>query len=314
MIPSLVRQRKNLLFKVVMIFFVTSFGPKLLVAQDGRDVMNDVQMIGTLDGKLNIEMHLNSTGDVSFFKQQGKECIDLQGQYYYRTQLKPIDLTGRLCPANATFFLSAKSGNRETERFEGKCDAKQKKISGTWTLKSSGKTMHFELTSTKVGLTESTVAGYSAILRESDIEYFEMTTQGGVIEGFPTHWGGGIVFFSPTRVEYYTDYTNSGADPSDNFNEKVFQLLPSEHDVYVVELSRGRFTDRRGVHYGATLSVHKFAKGEFEDVSETAFPKGIVSGLEAVSGKKCWEVHLTNSGILLPTGEKLYWDGIKYVR
>ncbi len=313
MTPSLLRQRKNLLFKVALIFFVTSFAPRLLAAQDGRDVMNDVQMIGTLDGKLNIEMHLNSTGDVSFFKQEGKECIDLQGQYYYHTQLKPIDLTGRLCPANATFFLSAKSGNRETERFEGKWDAKQKKMSGTWTLKSSGKTMHFELTSTEVGLTESTITGYSAILRGfSGLESFEMTTQGGSIRGFPDLWGGTVVFFSPTRVEYYTEHTNSGAHPSHSEYEEVFQLLPSEHGVHVVQLSRSSHSNESGVYYDAKLRVYKFTERDLEEVTETVFPKGFVIGWEAVKGKKSCEVHLTISGILLPTGEKLYWDGSKY--
>jgi hypothetical protein len=304
-----------------------------LDAQASQDIAGDIHLKGLLGSKLRIEMMLRCNHERPFFNNADKDCVNLSGEYYYRTQVLPIRLEGRLCPSNGTFFLSAKDGLDETERFEGKWVPKAKQLKGTWTLKKTGKTMEFELAATESGVKEAMIRSYYAALRyelqgEPDhaegakIEDAQWTSQGGIIFGFAPNWGGELDLVSPTRLEFHTRYTSTAR--SSDYHE-VYQLLPSTSTAYLVHVftsshyehgyEEGDVIEDATTSCSYAVRVFKVVDDEPEDVTQAVMPADVKVDVDAGSGEGIGcEAYVMRDALRLGNGEKLYWDGGRYVR
>jgi hypothetical protein len=326
---NLDRMKYKLQVWAMLAFMVFGGG---LWAQEGVAFAGDVHLKGLLGGKLKIEMMLEVGHEKPFFSNNSKECIDLEGEYYYRTQVLPIYVKGRLCPANGTFFLAVKDQGAETERFEGKWDPKNLKLRGTWTLKKTGKTMPFELVAAEKGIPTATLKAYYRLLRdqltsESHAEGAKIedaqwsATNGGTISNFEPSWGGDLDYFAPERLEFSTRYTSTAR--SSDYDE-VYQLLPSTTGVYVAyyfgsyTYEKGEMGDEEaeGTSYCEfAFNVYKLTAEDYEEVTAQVLPADVKIQMEASGGEYVSCVgRLIADGVLFPSGEKLYWDGTKYVR
>jgi hypothetical protein len=318
-------------FQLFLLFMLVALGAQARVTD--VDIAGDIQLKGLLGNKLKIEMVLSCNHSTPFFANVDKTCLDIEGDYYYRTQLMPIHLRGRVCPANATFFLAAQEGSEETERFEGKWDVRAKKLSGTWTLKSTGKTMPFAVTATEVGLQESTMKGYYAVLQEllatepdaegAKIESASWNAQkGGQITDFAANWGGELDICAPTRLQYWTSYTSTARS---TYYLNTFQLLPSTKGIYVAHFYtysnyEKTYADDMEEMDGNEMCaydvrVFQFKDESAEEVTEQVFPTGFVTekSFEENGAGQCYG-QLTFDGLLMPSGEKLYWNGEQYLK
>lgn len=292
-------------------------------------VAGDVQLKGLLGSKLKIELLLQCGHERPFFSQVDKNCLDLRGEYYYHTQVLPIRVEGRLCPANASFFLSVMDGVTETERFEGKWSPSTRQLTGTWRLKKTAKTMTFELTALEAVSKESNLKGFYGVVRElmtgepdaegASIEDAQWTAQGGNVVGFAPNWGGDVLHLSPGRFQYYTSYTSTARS---SYYEETYQVLPSGSGVYVAHLSTysGFEKDEEGnvpegsSHCGSSFHVYQWIQGVAEEVTARVIPADMASMADGGENAEYCNGHLLHDAVLLPSGEKLYWDGNTFTR
>ncbi len=296
-------------------------------------VADDVHLSGILGTKIRIDMVLQLETGRYFFNNSGEESFEVRGKYFYRTQLKPISLSGTLSPSQGLLMLTVGDEENPKERFEGYWDPKMKKVTGNWTMINPAKTMPFVLTATEAAVKPAAIEGYFAVLREllqaephvegAKIEDAQWEAPNGTITNFAPNWGGGIDFFSPTRLEFYTSY-NSTARSSDY--SETYQLLPSESGVYVLhfftytgfEKTYDEEEEMDGISGGTCgyeLTVYKFADGAV-DVTKNVLPADVKStgGSESETEDISCDGVVLSDAISLPSGEKLYWDGAKFVK
>ncbi|MBK9453360.1 MAG: hypothetical protein IPN95_29050 [Bacteroidetes bacterium] len=297
-------------------------------------VADDVHLTGILGTKIRIDMVLQLETGKYFFNNSGTDNIDVRGKYFYRTQLKPIPLNGTLSPSKGLLMLTVGDNENPKERFEGRWDPKLKKVTGNWTLTEPAKTMPFVLTAAEANVKSSAIVSYFAVLREllqaepdaegAKIDDAQWEAPNGTITNFAPNWGGGIDVFTPTRLEYYTSY-NSTARSSDY--TEIYQLLPSEAGVFVVHFSTYTGFEKSydendemsggisGSSCGYELTVYKYADGAV-DVTKTVLPADVKStgGSESDTEDISCDGQVLSDAILLPSGEKLYWDGTKFVK
>jgi hypothetical protein len=296
-------------------------------------VADDVHLTGLLGTKIRIDMVLRLETGVYFFNNSGTENIEIRGKYFYRTQLKPISLSGTLSPLKGLLLLTVGDNENPKERFEGRWDPKLKKVTGNWTLTEPAKTLPFSLTATEAGIKESTLQNYFALLREllqgephvegARIDDAQWDSPNATITNFTPNWGGGIDVFTPTRLEFYTTYNSTGR--SSDYSE-IYQLLPSESGTYLLhfftytgfEKTYDEESDQHGVdgaNCGYELLIYKFNDGA-EDVTKSVLPSDVKASGSSESETEdiSCDGEVLSDAILLPNGEKLYWDGTKFVR
>lgn len=289
---------------------------------------DDVQLRGVLGTKLKIEMLLRSEKAVPFFQIKG-ECIDIIGEYGYLSQVQPISLSGRLCPSDGSFFLRVGGESNEVERFEGKWNPSSKQLTGTWILRKTGKTMPFTITAMEVGTKGNQVGGFyqalNAIMQQEPhvegarIEEALWSDNQGKIKGFQPNWGGDVLLLAPTRLEFYTSYNSTGRSTD---YEEIYQLLPSPNGIFVAHLftysgfEKSWTEDEEEMEVGEgncgyELSVYQWVDGEALNVTEQKVPAEARAMSESASG--C-SAHIMSEAVLTPNGEKLVWDGLKFVK
>jgi hypothetical protein len=326
--PDIPMRLKFYLLPTKALLFAVVLFPIRLLAQD--HFADDIHLRGLLNNKLKIEVLLETDEARPFFSNTSKTCIDIQGTYYYRTQVLPIRVEGRLCPANSAFFLTAKDGETETERFEGKWNTATKQLTGTWTLKKTNKTMPFTLTALEAGIKENSLKGFYGVLQEllssepdaegARIDDATWTSEGGKVIGFTPNWGGDMEFLAPTRLEYYTSYTSTARS---SYYEGTFQLLPSTSGIYVAHLSTNSGFEKSyegdeetgdgASHCGFDFHVYQWVEERADDVTSKVVPADIAEELEEGEQEAC-KGYLISEAVLLPSGEKLYWNGNKFER
>lgn len=320
----------------MFLFIVALFVHQTLLAatlDEEVQVADDVHFTGVLGTKIRIDMVLQLETGKYFFDNSGTDNIDVRGKYFYRTQLKPIPLNGTLSPSKGLLMLTVGDNENPKERFEGRWDPKSKKVTGNWTLNEPAKTLPFTLTATESGIKETTMQNYFALLREllqgephaegAKIDDAQWEAPTATITNFTPNWGGGIDVFTPTRLEFYTTYNSTGR--SSDYSE-IYQLLPSPTSVFLLhfftysgfEKTYDEALDQHdiaGANCGYEIFVYKFNDGA-EDVTKSVLPSDVKS-----SGSSESETDDINCGgevlsdaILLPTWEKLYWDGAKFVK
>lgn len=296
-------------------------------------VADDVHLTGLLGTKIRIDMVLRLETGKYFFSNSGTDNIELRGRYFYRTQLIPIVLSGTLSPAKGAVVLNVGDAESPLERFTGTWDPKARKVAGNWTLFASNKTLPFTLTATEAGLKQATMLNYFAILREllqaepdaegAKIEDAQWEAPNGTITNFAPNWSGGITVFTPTRLEFYTGY-NSTARSSDY--TEIYQLLPSESGVYVLHFytytgfektydEEEEMDGISGSSCGYELTVYKYNDGA-EDVTASVLPADVnpTGGSDSETEDISCDGEVLSDAIALPSGEKLYWDGVKFVK
>lgn len=309
-----------------------SFLAASLFAQGETYFAGDLHYRGLLGANLKIEMLIPNEG-VQVFSSASGQCFDIHASYFYRTQLKDIQLQGRFCPANRTFFLADKEGDEERERFEGKWDPTSRKLSGNWTLKSSGKILPFELTPLDAGVPTAHFQKFFAFLQaqlksEPDaegatIQSASWTSQGGRINGFEPNWGGAIEFLSPMRFQYYTSYTSTARS---SYYINVYQLLPTSKGLLIMELhdfsnynkpyadedheSEDEDEDAEN-SCTVDITISRYQNGEFEDVTAEILPKGLANSISG-SGTTSCVAQILSDGILFHDGKKAYWNGTAF--
>lgn len=308
--------------------FLTILTSCLGVRAQSVNVADDIQLTGTLGTKLKIEMILKTEKGIPFFSTKERDCIEVQGEYAYRTQVIPITLNGRICPSDGSVLLRVGNEQDEQERFEGKWSPSSKQIKGTWTLNKTGKTMPFNLLALETSASSIQIEGFLKILNgqmqiESHVEgaRIEEAAWDGreaKILGFQPNWGGDISAFSPTRLEFYTYYNSTGRSSD---YEEVYQLLPSPSGTFVARLftysgfeksedEEGNMLVSDGI-CGGELQVFQFVNDEVIEVSEDRVPADSRVFEESASG--C-VAHIMSTAVYTPDGAKLNWDGLKFVK
>jgi hypothetical protein len=289
----------------------------------------DLQLRGLLGGKLKIEMLVQGDGATPFFSRTDKDCFTTNGSYYYRTQLKPISLTGRFCASNHTFYLVDQEGEAESERFEGKWVPATRKLTGIWTLKRNGKTMPFELSVVDADVDATHFQRFYAYLDETlqgepdaegaKIESAMWTAIGGKITGFAPNWSGYLEFLSPMRLEYSTSYTSTARS---SYYRHVYQLLPTAQGLLLMVLNYDSnydkgYDEQDQMSEGTSscnvdVSILKYANGGFEDVTTAILPTGARTSSSETGEMGC-QAALLSDALLLPGGGKVYWNGSAFV-
>ncbi len=317
----------------ILFFFLLNQILPATTLDEEVQVADDVHLTGLLGTKIRIDMVLRLETGAYFFNNSGTDNIEIRGKYFYRTQLKPISLSGTLSPLKGLLLLTVGDNENPKERFEGRWDPKLKKVTGNWTLTEPAKTLPFSLTATEAGIKESTLQNYFALLREllqgephaegARIDDAQWDSPNATITNFTPNWGGGIDVFTPTRLEFYTTYNSTGR--SSDYSE-IYQLLPSESGTYLLHFftytgfektynEEDEMDGISGSHCGYELAVYKYSDGAV-DVTKIVLPAEVKStgGSESETEDISCDGEVLSDAILLPTGEKLYWDGTKFVK
>ncbi len=319
-------------YKLLLIIFCLLCNVAAQARITDVNISKDIQLVGLLGSKLKIEMILNNGDYDPIHLTKSKECQDLEGNYYYRTQLLPIHLRGRYCPANKSFFLVANNGTNDTERFEGSYDAYTQKFTGTWTLLKTAKTLPFSLVSYHRSMRASAMKGFYKVFEA------HMTTDRGPEEAtisncgwtpgvwgeiwtFKVNWLGDIETFAPARVQYWTSVSNQNRSTN---TWQIFQLLPSTSGTYVAHLYNYRnyfktsaddLDEEEGkLSCMSELRVYQLVGDVVTDVTAQCMPTRIppLYSFDHDPYDVCY-AELTSDGVLLPAEQRLYWDGKKYV-
>lgn len=298
-------------------------------------VAGDIQLTGLLGSKLKIELLLEVNHDAPFFSNAGPDCLDLEGIYYYRTQLRPIRVKGRLCPANGTFFLETGAELPLQERFEGKWNVAERRLSGTWTQKGASKTLPFDLVAVEKKHSPEAITTFYRLVRThmqggdgdaegAGIDDAQWTAGKGTITGFAPNWSGDIRFFSPVRLEYTTGY-NSTARSSDY--RHIYQLLPSSVGIFVLHSYEtyhydktiedpAELEDGGAADCGYAYAVYQVVEDELEDVTHQVWPAKMASASETDNAERedapC-NGDVLSDGIFLPDAQKIWWNGSRFV-
>jgi hypothetical protein len=305
----------------------------VLSAQDvDTYVANDIQLVGTLGDGIKIEMHLQRDGNQPFWTLAQGECADVKGQYYYRSQVRPIDLSGRFCLANHTMELSYAlvEGAEWQERFVGKWDATLGSFSGEWTLKKTNKTLSFALKTIETNVqTEDKVAFFALLdqklATEPDADWFETQYR---IEGF--EWENGIGkalnteavevrHFSPLRFDWYHNWSNAGTG-HDQY--ETFQVLPATSGLFVLQSYRSDYTIPAGEADDgellfdegceSMLLLWRWKNATWENVTAQYLPAVLTEALEVGDRNHECEVEILQDAVRV--GKiKRYWVDGKFV-
>ncbi len=295
-------------------------------------VANDIQLVGTLGDGIRIEMHLQRDGNQPFWTLAEGECTDVKGQYYYRSQVRSIDLSGRFCLANHTMELSYAlvEGAEWQERFVGKWDAMLGSFSGEWTLKKTNKTLPFALKAIEAKVQSEDKEAFFALLdqklaTEPDQEWFETQYR---IEGF--EWKEGIgkalntiglemQHFSPLRFDCYHNWSNAGTG---NDQYETFQVLPSTSGFFVLQSYRSNYSSPAGEADDgellfdegceSMLLLWRWKNAAWENVTAQYLPVALSEALKAnIPGHEC-EVEILQDAVRV--GKiKRYWVDGKFV-
>jgi hypothetical protein len=317
-----------------LLAFCAALLVQLLSFLDAQDKVtyyaNDVQLVGTLGDGLKIEMLLERSGTEPFWKVSGTECIDVTGSYFYRSQVRPISLKGRMCLGNHTLELfHLEPGSTEwTERFSGLWDGASGTYAGKWLLKKTNKMELFSLKAIEPEVKDEDKQAFFGFLNEKlrtgpEAEWFENQYR---IEGF--EWGSGmgkavntervtVSHFSPLRLDCDHNWSNAGT--SDDRNE-TFQLLPTDWGPFVLYINRsdwssptGEETEEEGLIFeydcGTTVELWKWEKESWIDVTVQYLPTDVLNLLKGNAAKPICGAEVLHDAIRIGDA-KLYWvDG-----
>ena len=225
-------------------FLISLLGFQILFAQEAKDIYaSGIQLEGKINNKYAIEMHLSGDDLNGFFHFDSDECRDLKGNYFYKSEVKPISLIGKICPGK-NIVLTHRTEGEEKERFVGEWDGAKQTITGTWKILSSGKTMPFELNSVNLRFRKGEKLVFPALLKaelateEGDWAGYQYAiadiygdNKGATIKDLQVA-AGGITHFSPTRLEFVHNYSNAGHGTD---TEEIFQLLANSNGIYALK-------------------------------------------------------------------------------
>lgn len=230
------------------IFLISCFS---LSAQNNRDIFSSgIQLQGEIDGKYPIEMHLAGDDHNGFFDFENSFVKNIKGEYYYKSQIRPIALSGQFNPESQMLFVKHYEGDVETEVFHLKWEKNKAQFEGFWYQPNKSKegkpvilkliefgdwnidhSLFSELLNSELENAEEEWESY-----QYRIEGFAPNSKGITIKDFLAD-DGGIIHFSEGRLVFGHNYSNAGHGTQ---SIELFQILPSKSGRFVLQYSQNQ--------------------------------------------------------------------------